>query len=379
MAPALSANAPLLTSLAPSTDEAMIHRRVSELRIALRAAEGALEKTRARFEDSESARHEAESESAALRARVWTLEGAEALSGARLHDGTLDLLRGELLNEATAELEEAARATADAESVREGCRRVASSGGRHRRRSGVRGECRGGVSVSPEAAQARFRAQAESRDAATGARGASACGCRSSRRRGGGFQVARHRRASHRRTQRGAGGRQGCGRGGGRGQRGCATATGARRRRRSITSGCKSRLHELEDAEGTDASAHYGAELRRLREKLTVDAAKAADALAIERAARPWLEAKLPGERDGSVPDASLAALEEQLRVEREETAKLRERLAAIGAGSTGEDSWADALGLVSDEEASEKGMPPRRTRRSPLARSPPRSPKRFR
>ena len=42
--------------------------------------------------------------------------------------------------------------------------------------------------------------------------------------------------------------------------------------------------------------------------------------------------------------------------MEREETAKLRERLAAIGAGSTGEDSWADALGLVSDEEASEKG-----------------------
>jgi hypothetical protein len=42
------------------------------------------------------------------------LEGAEALAGGRLHDGTLDLLRGELLNEATAELEEAARATAEA-------------------------------------------------------------------------------------------------------------------------------------------------------------------------------------------------------------------------------------------------------------------------
>ena len=162
VAPALSANAPLLTSLAPSTDEAMIHRRVSELRIALRAAEGALEKTRARFEDSESARHEAESESAALRARVWTLEGAEALSGARLHDGTLDLLRGELLNEATAELEEAARAAADAEA----CARdaVASLRQAEDTAAAVVSAANAEVeSLSLEAAQARFRAQAESR------------------------------------------------------------------------------------------------------------------------------------------------------------------------------------------------------------------------
>jgi hypothetical protein len=36
----------------------VIHRRVAELRLALRTAEGALEKTRARLEDSEAARHE---------------------------------------------------------------------------------------------------------------------------------------------------------------------------------------------------------------------------------------------------------------------------------------------------------------------------------
>ena len=91
----------------------MVHRRVAELRLALRTADGALDKTCARFEEAEVARNEAESEAAALRARVW-IEGAEAL-GTRLHDGSLDLLRGELLNEATAELEEAARATAEAE------------------------------------------------------------------------------------------------------------------------------------------------------------------------------------------------------------------------------------------------------------------------
>jgi hypothetical protein len=98
VAPGLSANASLLTSLAPSADEATLHRRVSELRLALRTAEGALDKTRARFDAAEASRSEAESEAAALRARVWTLEGAEALSGARLHDGSLDILRGELLN-----------------------------------------------------------------------------------------------------------------------------------------------------------------------------------------------------------------------------------------------------------------------------------------
>ena len=50
VAPGLSANASLLTSLAPSADEATLHRRVSELRLALRTAEGALDKTRARFD-----------------------------------------------------------------------------------------------------------------------------------------------------------------------------------------------------------------------------------------------------------------------------------------------------------------------------------------
>ena len=355
VAPALSANAPLLTSLAPSTDEAMIHRRVSELRIALRAAEGALEKTRARFEDSESARHEAESESAALRARVWTLEGAEALSGARLHDGTLDLLRGELLNEATAELEEAARATADAEA----CARdaVASLRQAEDTAAAVVSAANAEVeSLSLEAAQARFRAQAESRDAATAreARARADAGradaeAEASKWRDIGERATAERSAAQEAARVAVAEAE-------EAREAAATATERAAETTQHNKWLQSRLHELEDAEGTDASAHYGAELRRLREKLAVDAAKAADALAIERAARRELEAKLPGERDGSVPDASLAALEEQLRVEREETAKLRERLAAIGARSTGEDSWADALGLVSDEEASEKG-----------------------
>lgn len=355
VAPALSANAPLLTSLAPSADEAMTHRRVSELRIALRAAEGTLEKTRARFEDSESARHEAESESAALRARVWTLEGAEALSGARLHDGTLDLLRGELLNEATAELEEAARATADAEARARDA--IASLRQAEDAAAAVVSAANAEVeSLSLEAAQARFRAQAESRDAATAreARARADAGradaeAEASKWRDIGERATADRTAAEEAARVAVA----------EAEEAREAAAAAKAREAETTehnNWLQSRLRELEDAEGTDAGAHYGAELRRLREKLAVDAAKAADALAVERAARRELEAKLSGAIDVSVPDASVAALEEQLRVEREETAKLRERLAAIGAASPGEDSWADALGLLSDEEASEKG-----------------------
>ena len=193
VSPALSPNAPLLTSLAPSVDEAMIHRRVSELRIALRAAEGALDKTRARFEDSEANRREAEAESAALRARVWTLEGAEALSGSRLHDGSLDLLRGELLNEATAELEEAARATADAESrasdAVDALRQAEDAA------TAVVSAANAEVeALSLEAAQARFRAQAESRDAAAARGGARRRRGEPRRGGGGGGEVARRGR-----------------------------------------------------------------------------------------------------------------------------------------------------------------------------------------
>ena len=157
VAPGLSANASLLTSLAPSADEATLHRRVSELRLALRTAEGALDKTRARFDAAEASRSEAEREAAALRARVWTLEGAEALSGARLHDGSLDLLRGELLNEATEELEEAARATAEAETrardAVDALRRAEDAAAAVVSAASAEVE-----SLSLEAAQARFRA-----------------------------------------------------------------------------------------------------------------------------------------------------------------------------------------------------------------------------
>ena len=55
-------NSVVLSTIPPSADEAMIHRRVAELRLALRTADGALDKARARFEEAEVARNEAESE-----------------------------------------------------------------------------------------------------------------------------------------------------------------------------------------------------------------------------------------------------------------------------------------------------------------------------
>ena len=360
VSPALSPNAPLLTSLAPSADEAMIHRRVSELRIALRAAEGALDKTRARFEDSEANRREAEAESAALRARVWTLEGAEALSGSRLHDGSLDLLRGELLNEATAELEEAARATADAESrasdAVDALRQAEDAA------TAVVSAANAEVeALSLEAAQARFRAQAESRDAAAAREARDAAeasraeaeaeaakwrdaGERESAARAVADEAARVALAEAEEAREAA-----------------ANAIAREGEAAQHNAWLQQRVRELEDAEGADAGARYGAELRRLREKLAADAAKAEDVLAAERAVRRELEAKLAhseaGDRGQSL-DSSVAAagLEEQLRDAREETAELRRRLASANAPTPDEDSWDDALGLASDEEASERG-----------------------
>ena len=79
----------------------MIHRRVAELRLALRTADGAPDKARARFEEAEVARNGGPS---APRACV-DARGAEALGITTRRIS--HLLRGELLNEATAELEEA--------------------------------------------------------------------------------------------------------------------------------------------------------------------------------------------------------------------------------------------------------------------------------
>ena len=125
------------------------------------------------------------------------------------------------------------------------------------------------------------------------------------------------------------------------------------------------RVRELEDAEGSDAGARYGAELRRLREQLTADAAKAADELAAERAARRKLEALLLEARgDAPIPTLPAATendeasekvliLEAKLNEEREYSARLEKQLEtavvakpARGSIHDSQDSWADALGL---------------------------------
>ena len=269
------------------------------------------------------------------------------------------MLRGELLNEATAELEEAARATADAESrasdAVDALRQAEDAA------TAVVSAANAEVeALSLEAAQARFRAQAESRDAAA-ARGARDAAEEARRGGGGGGEVARRGRARERRPRGRARSRQGRSRRGGGGPGGCRERDRSRGEAAQHNAWLQQRVRELEDAEGADAGARYGAELRRLREKLAADAAKAEDVLAAERAVRRELEAKLAhseaGDRGQSL-DSSVAAagLEEQLRDAREETAELRRRLASANAPTPDEDSWDDALGLASDEEASERG-----------------------
>lgn len=362
--PGLSANASLLTSLAPSADEATLHRRVSELRLALRTAESALDKTRARFDAAEASRSEAESEAAALRARVWTLEGAEALSGARLHDGTLDLLRGELLNEATEELEEAARATAEAETraldAVDALRRAEDAAAAVVSAASAEVEA-----LSLEAAQARFRAQAESRDAAAAREAGevaeserAAADAEATQWRDLGERASAERDAAHTIATRASAEAE-------EAREAAETATASEEEAVRHNVWLQQRVRELEEGEGADAGARYGAELRRLREKLAADAAKAADTLAAERAARRELEAKLAdaartdgdaGETDGAAADASAA--ETRLRAK---VAELEARLVAANAEtklSATNDDWGDALGLDSDEEASSDKNP---------------------
>jgi len=351
VAPGLSANASLLTSLAPSADEATLHRRVSQLRLALRTAEGALDKTRARFDAAEASRSEAEREAAALRARVWTLEGAEALSGARLHDGSLDLLRGELLNEATEELEEAARATAEAETrardAVDALRRAEDAAAAVVSAASAEVE-----SLSLEAAQARFRAQAESRDAVAAREARDAADAaraeadaEAAKWRDAGARAETERDAARALATRASSDAEAA-------REAVETATASEEEAVRHNTWLQQRVRELEEGEGADAGARYGAELRRLREKLAADAAKAADTLAAERAARRELEARLAdatrdddAERGGDAPAAADASAEAELRAR---VAELEARLAAAAG-----DEWGDALGLDSDEESS--------------------------
>lgn len=363
VASGLSANASLLTSLAPSADEATLHRRVSELRLALRTAESALDKTRARFDAAEASRSEAESEAAALRARVWTLEGAEALSGARLHDGSLDLLRGELLNEATEELEEAARATIEAETnARDAVNALQRA--EDAAAAVVSAASAEVESLSLEAAQARFRAQAESRDAAA-AREArdvaeaerATADAEAAKWRNIGERASAERDAAHALATRATAEAE-------EAREAVETATASEEEAVRHNVWLQQRVRELEEGEGADAGARYGAELRRLREKLAADAAKATDTLASERTARRELEAKLvgvnrtggdAGETDGAAVNAAAdaSAAEKQLCAK---VAQLEARLAAANAEtktSAANNEWGDALGLDSDEEAS--------------------------
>ena len=370
-------NTVILSTIHPSAEEATIHRRVAELRLALRTADGALDKARARFEEAEWARNEAESEAAALRARVWTLEGAESLSGTRLHDGSLDLLRGELLNEATAELEEAARATAEAE---ERAREAAAALRRAEDTAAAIAAAASGEveTLSLEAAQARLRAKAEARDAAN---------ARSSRERAESVaaeaeaEAAKWRDIGKRETELRAAADKAAKIASDEAEEAKESAAVAAARESEAAqhnNWLQERVRELEDAEGSDAGARYGSELRRLREQLTADAAKAADELAAERAARRKLEALLLEARGDAPIPAVLAAtetevsekvlmLEAKLNEEREYSARLQRELdttvvskPARSSLHDSQDSWADALGLqegdaVSDGEKDEK------------------------
>ena len=207
----------------------MIHR-ASPSRIAL--APRALENSRA-IRRLESARHEAESGPRRF-ARAFGRSRLPKRSPARASTTAPSIF---CVSSSARRLRssEAARATADAEA----CARDAVASLRQAETPPPQWCPRRMPRWSPCLSRRHRRGSARRRSRATPRRrGRERVRMPVGRRRGR-LQVARHRRASHRRTQRGAGAARVAVAEAEEAREAAATATGARRRRRSITSGCK--------------------------------------------------------------------------------------------------------------------------------------------
>ena len=105
----------LLAPLAPSAPPSALHRRLGDLRVALRSSLGREAAVQAQLRTVTWQAAEAAGEVTVVKAALCALESADALSkNGRLHDGTLDCLRGALLAHATQQCREHAQAAATA-------------------------------------------------------------------------------------------------------------------------------------------------------------------------------------------------------------------------------------------------------------------------
>ena len=105
----------LLAPLAPSAPPSALHRRLGDLRVALRSSLGREAAAQAQLRAVTWQAAEAQGEVTRVKAALCAVESADALSkNGRLHDGTLDCLRGALLTHATQQCLEHAHAAAQA-------------------------------------------------------------------------------------------------------------------------------------------------------------------------------------------------------------------------------------------------------------------------
>ena len=309
----------ILRAMPPSVDDGGLERRISELRVALRTAEQALDRTHHRFELAEGGRRASEAECTTLRTRIWALEGSQALVEAAQREEDLDALRGRLLNEATVELAYAAKATTEADerarSIEIDCKKLQDTIAALSAASSAESE-----TLSTEIAQARMRIRSDARELASITERLTQVETQSAQ--------ANQSKQTNDDTMKLLGDAQ----------------KDAERARASLAETMRhneflqGRVNELEAIAQSDATAHYDQELRRVREHLGAEISRLKAELKRERSSRKALQSstKDSAAADG-LPDApECGALESTTHqtTTPEDVAK---------------DEWANALGLGAD------------------------------
>ena len=328
----------MLGAMAPSAEDESLHKRLSELRTALRTAEQVLDRTQNRLQLAEEAKRMAEAEAATLRARVWSLEGGEALVLEGRRDDCLDELRGRLLKEATVELSYAAKVTTASDhkvqALREDCKKLQDTIAALSAASTAEN-----ATLSIELAQARTRIRCDAREIATLVNRVNEAEAHSTKLKGSN-EIAN---TAIERCQ--------------------AAENECQRTKESLHETMRhneflhGRVNELEEMIKCNGQAHYDQELRRVREHLESEVARLSADVKQERAARKALETRsnlaIPTDTKclPYAQDDALVSERSKNEALMEEISHLKSQLMRTEADSPRKDDWSDALGFTSNDD----------------------------
>jgi hypothetical protein len=336
-------HARLIRPMAPSAESDGLQRRVSELRVALQTAEQVLDRTQSRLELAEGARRAAESESATLRARVWSLEGSEVLAGGVLHDGSIDSLRGRLLQEATAELAYASKVTTAADhkvqALSQDCKKLQDTIAALSAASAAENE-----TLAIELEQARMRIRSDAREVAALTERAAQAEVNSLKWRESN-EIANSAISRYQVAEKDA--------------LEAKEKLADTMRHNEFLQG---RVNELQAMSRSNPTSHYGQELRHVREQLGAEISRLNSALKQERASRQSLESQFSVAMRIDAPEAARgspsAGSHEALELEKSKNVELLQEIDQLKAqiahrkqSPNKEDDWSNALGLESEDE----------------------------